>query len=104
MVWLINLVELQETLNGTVKLISKDLFLLFSIELGGGLEICSCNWRLSGVVNALDSGCSLEVLVYLLLNLSKILVNILISSLKSLLGKFSYLSSHHALLILEEAV
>jgi len=43
-------------------------------------------------------------LVNLILNLSKILVDILVSSFESLLGEFSNLSGHHALLILEEAI
>ena len=40
----------------------------------------------------------------MILNLSKILVDILVSSFESLLGEFSNLSGHHALLILEEAI
>jgi len=40
----------------------------------------------------------------LILNLGKILVDILVSSFESLLGEFSNLSGHHALLILEEAI
>ena len=36
--------------------------------------------------------------------MGKILVDILVSGLESLLGEFSYLSRHHALLILEEAI
>lgn len=43
-------------------------------------------------------------MVNLILNLSKILVDILVSSFESLLGEFSNLSGHHALLILEEAI
>jgi len=43
-------------------------------------------------------------LVNLILNLGKILVDILVSSFESLLGEFSNLSGHHALLILEEAI
>jgi hypothetical protein len=46
----------------------------------------------------------LEVLVNLILDLGKILVDILVSSFESLLGEFSNLSGHHALLILEEAI
>ena len=40
----------------------------------------------------------------MILNLSKILVDILVSSFESLLGEFSNLTGHHALLILEEAI
>jgi len=40
----------------------------------------------------------------LLFDLSEVLVDILVSSLELLLGEFSNLSRHHALLILEEAV
>ena len=36
--------------------------------------------------------------------MGKILVDILVSGLESLLGEFSYLSRHHALLILKEAI
>ena len=36
--------------------------------------------------------------------MGKILVDILVSGLESLLGEFSYLSRHHALLVLEEAI
>jgi len=43
-------------------------------------------------------------LVNLILNLGKILVDILVSSFESLLGEFSNLSGHHTLLILEEAI
>lgn len=43
-------------------------------------------------------------MVNLILNLGKILVDILVSSFESLLGEFSNLSGHHALLILEEAI
>jgi hypothetical protein len=82
------------------------LILLSIVHLvGGSLEIgSSVWWLLSCVVNALDGSGGLEVLVNLLLDLGKILANILVSSLESLLGKFSNLSVHHALLILEKAV
>lgn len=46
----------------------------------------------------------MEILVNLLLDLSEVLVDILVSSLELLLGEFGHLSRHHALLVLEEAV
>lgn len=46
----------------------------------------------------------MEILVNLLLDLSEVLVDILVSSLELLLGEFGDLSRHHALLVLEEAV
>jgi len=106
-VFLSVLVELQETLDRVMELASELSLILLSIVhlVGGSLEIgSSVWWLLSCVVNALDGSGGLEVLVNLLLDLGKILANILVSSLESLLGKFSNLSVHHALLILEKAV
>jgi len=59
---------------------------------------------LGGVVKALESSIGLKIHVDLSFDLGKILVNILVSGLELLLGEFGYLSRHHALLVLEEAI
>lgn len=59
---------------------------------------------MGGIVKTLDGSICLEVLVDLSFNLGKILVHILVSSLKLLLSELGNLAGHHALLILEEAI
>lgn len=46
----------------------------------------------------------MKILVDLLLDLSKVLVDILVSGCELLLGELGHLSRDHALLVLEEAV
>ena len=46
----------------------------------------------------------MKILVDLLLDLSKVLVDILVSGCELLLGEFGHLPRNHALLILEEAI
>ena len=61
-------------------------------------------YSLWGILKGLEGNVGLEILVNLLLDLSEVLVDILVSSLELLLGEFGHLSRHHALLVLEEAV
>ena len=87
-----------------MELLVESLLLLFTVVLRGSLDICISKWwSLGGILKALVN-ISLEILVDLSFNLGKILVDILVSSLESLLGEFGNLTGHHALLILEEAI
>lgn len=56
------------------------------------------------LINSLDGSVGVHIFVNLLLNLSKVLGDILISLLELFLGIFSNFSGDHALLVFEKAV
>jgi len=90
-------------LNGIVELLVELSLLGWSI-LRSNFDVSVIFWDFGGLVDALDSGISLEILGDLLLNLREVLGDISVALLELLLSELSYLSSHHALLVLEKAV
>jgi hypothetical protein len=88
-----------------MKLMVESILLILSIEsfniLRSSLKIRSSSWLLNGGIDTLDGSIGLEISVHLRFDLSEILVNILVSSFKSLLGELSNFALHHALLVLK---